>query len=111
MAIAMDMWPPYISSTLRHLPGARDKNKAVDEMRKREHREYRAQGDETLARSRYLWLYAQERMPHKHHERFEQLRAMNLKTGRAGRSRRACANSEKNPLGNRPSLTGSSGIA
>ena len=24
-AIAMDMWPPYIASTLRHVPGARDK--------------------------------------------------------------------------------------
>src|SRR5207245_11629998 len=24
-AIAMDMWPPYISSTLKHVPGARDK--------------------------------------------------------------------------------------
>ena len=37
--------------------------------------------DETLARSRYLWLYAQERLPHKHQERFAALRAMNLKTG------------------------------
>ena len=55
-AIAMDMWPPYISSTLRHVPGARDKivfdlyhimsymNEAVDRVRKREHREYRARG-------------------------------------------------------------------
>ncbi|MEX1073547.1 MAG: ISL3 family transposase [Burkholderiales bacterium] len=94
-AIAMDMWPPYIASTLRLVPGARDKivfdlyhvmsfmNEAVDEVRKREHREYRARGDETLARSRYLWLYAQERLPQKHQERFAALRAMNLKTGRA----------------------------
>lgn len=94
-AIAMDMWPPYISSTLKHVPGARDKivfdpyhiisymNEAVDDVRKREHREYRARGDETLARSRYLWLYAQEKLPQKHQERFEQLRALNLKTGRA----------------------------
>ncbi len=94
-AIAMDMWPPYIASTLRLVPGARDKivfdlyhvmsfmNEAVDEVRKREHREHRARGDETLARSRYLWLYAQERLPPKHQERFASLRAMNLKTGRA----------------------------
>jgi len=58
-------------------------NEAVDEVRKRAHREHRARGDETLARSRYLWLYAQERLPHKHQERFAVLRAMNLKTGRA----------------------------
>lgn len=94
-AIAMDMWPPYIASTLRQVPGARDKivfdpyhimtymNEAVDEARKREHREHRARGDETLARSRYLWPYAKERLPHKHQERFAVLRAMNLKTGRA----------------------------
>ena len=89
---AMDMWSPYIASTLRLVPGARDKivfdpyhimsymNEAVDEVRKREHR---ARGDETLARSRYLWLYAQERLPPKHQERFAALRTMNLKTGRA----------------------------
>jgi len=94
-AIAMDMWLPYISSTLRQVPGARNKivfdpyhimsymNQAVDEVRKREHREHRARGDETLARSRYLWLYAQEHLQHKHQERFAVLRAMNLKTGRA----------------------------
>lgn len=94
-AIAMDMWPPYLSSTLRHVPEARDKivfdpyhimsfmNKVVDEVRKREHREYRARGDDTLARSRYLWLYAQEHLPQKHQERFAQPRALNLKTARA----------------------------
>ncbi len=77
-AIAMAMWPPYISSALRHVPGARHKivfdhyqimsymNEAVDDVRTREHREYRARGDETLARSRYLWLCAQERLPPKH---------------------------------------------
>jgi len=74
-------------------PGARDKivfdpypiirymNKAVDDVRKCEHREYRARGGETLPRSRYLCLYAQEKLPQKHLDRFEQLRAMNLKTG------------------------------
>ena len=83
------------ASTLRNVPGARDKivfdpyhimrymNKAVDDVRKKEHRDYWARGDETLARSRYLWLYAQEKLPQKHQDRFEQLRAMNLKTGRA----------------------------
>ncbi len=94
-AIAMDMWPPYIYSTLRQVPGARDKivfdryhimsymNEAVDDVRKKEHREYRAKGEQTLAGSRFLWLYAQERLPQKHQQRFAQLRALNLKTGRA----------------------------
>ena len=46
-------------------------------------REYRRRGDETLARSRYLLVYARETLPQMHRERFAQQRAMNLKTGRA----------------------------
>ena len=83
------------TSTVQYVAGARRKivfdhyhimsymNEAVDDVRTREHREYRARGDETLARSRHLWLYAQERLPPKHQERFAPLRAMNLKTWRA----------------------------
>lgn len=58
-------------------------NEAMDEVGKRENREYRIQGDETLVRSRYLWLYAQEHLLPKHQERSAGLRSMNLKTGRA----------------------------
>ena len=58
------------TSTVEYVAGARRKivfdhyhimsymNEAVDDVRTREHREYRARGDETLARSRHLWLYA-----------------------------------------------------
>jgi hypothetical protein len=46
-------------------------NEAVDEVRKREHREHRARGDEALARSRYVWLYAQEQLPPKHREQYK----------------------------------------
>jgi len=94
-AVAMDMWEPYIQSTLARVPNAPDKitfdryhimshmGKAVDDVRKREQRELRAAGDPTLSGSKYLWLYAQENLPEKHRERFAALKALNLKTGRA----------------------------
>ena len=94
-ALAMDMWEPYIQSTLAHVPQAKDKivfyryhimshmGKAVDDVRKREHRELRTQGDETLTGSKYLWLYSEENLPEKHWDRFAELKAIHLKTGRA----------------------------
>ena len=94
-AVAMDMWEPFITSTWKHLPRAWEKivfdrfhvmkhmTEAVDDVRKAEHRRLQAQGDDTLKRSKYLWLFSQENLPEKHAERFAQLKAMNLKTGRA----------------------------
>jgi transposase len=94
-AIAMDMWEPFVQSTLTHLPdGARKivfdrfhimghMGNAVDRVRKQEHRALRATGDETLTGSKYLWLYGAERMPEKHQDRFLVLQALNLKTARA----------------------------
>lgn len=94
-AVAMDMWDPYIASTMAYVPGAAAKivfdryhvmtylNKAVDEVRKKEHRALRAEGDETLTGTKYLWLYAEENLPERHVDRFAALRAMHLKTGRA----------------------------
>jgi transposase len=57
--------------------------KAVDDVRKREHRALAATGDTTLTGSKYLWLYAQENLPEQHRERFAQLKATTLKTARA----------------------------
>jgi transposase len=94
-AVAMDMWQPYIQATLEHVPGAADKivfdlyhimtymNEAVDHVRKRENRDLREEDDQTLKGSMYLWLYAKENLPERHRQRFEELKAMNLKTGRA----------------------------
>jgi transposase len=64
-AIAMDMWEPYIQSVLTHVPdGATQivfdryhimthRGKAVDDVRKREHRALQAEGDDTLTGSKY----------------------------------------------------------
>jgi transposase len=65
-AVAMDMWGPFIASTVAHVPGGRFKivfdhfhvmkhmSEAVDAVRKAEHRRLRAEGDETLKGSKYL---------------------------------------------------------
>lgn len=94
-AIAMDMWEPYQHAIHAHVPGAAEKivfdrfhimqhvGKAVDAVRKQEHRALSAQGDDTLAKSKYLWLYAEENLPDKDKPRFEELRQIDLKTGRA----------------------------
>jgi transposase len=94
-AVAVDMWEPYLNSIRAHVPEAGDKvvfdrfhimqhmSKAVDTVRKREHRGLRAEGDERLTGSKYLWLYSRENLPERHEDRFEKLRGAHLKTGRA----------------------------
>jgi transposase len=94
-AVAMDMWDAYISSVEEHVPGASEKIvfdrfhimkhmvEAVNDVRKREHRELRAQGDQTLTGSKNLWLYSRENLPDKHRRRFAELKAQDLATGRA----------------------------
>jgi len=94
-AVAMDMWEPFISSTREHLPRAGGKivfdrfhimkhmTEAVDDVRKAEHRRLLAEGDDTLKRTKYLWLFAEENLPERYAEWFARLKAMNLKTGRA----------------------------
>ncbi len=94
-AVAMDMWPAYIQATLAHVPGAAEKivfdryhimahmGKAVDTVRKQEHRTLQAAGDDTLTGSKYLWLYAGENVPEVHQARFIELQQQHLKTGRA----------------------------
>src|ERR1017187_744450 len=94
-AVAMDMWEPYVRSTLAHLPGAANKivhdpfhlvkymNEAVNEVRKSEHRRLQAQGDDTLKSTRQLWLYGMENVPARHAQRFAEVKELNLQTSRA----------------------------
>lgn len=94
-AVAMDMWEPYIKATMEWVPLAKDKivfdrfhimqhmNKAVDTVRQQEHKTLMADGDETLKRTKYLWLYAYENVPDKRVEDFEAIKDGKLKTARA----------------------------
>ncbi|MFN0250332.1 MAG: ISL3 family transposase [Kofleriaceae bacterium] len=94
--VAMDMWRPYINVVRRELPDgdakiAFDKfhvashlGDAVDRVRRLEHRELRAEGDDTLKGSKYLWLMNPSNMTDPVHvATFEALRALSLKTARA----------------------------
>ena len=64
-AVAMDMWAPFIESTVAHVPDGQSKivfdrfhvmkhmTDAVDQVRKEEHRLLQAGGDETLKGTKY----------------------------------------------------------
>ena len=94
-AVAMDMWEPFVQSTLAHVPGAAGKivhdpfhlvkymNEAVNEVRQSEHRRLQAEGDDSLKNTRQLWLYGLENVPAKHAQRFEAVKALNFQTSRA----------------------------
>jgi len=94
-AVAMDMWEPFIQSTLVHVPGAQEKivhdpfhvakhmNQAVNDVRKQEHKRLSKTGDDTLKNSRQLWLYGVENLPSSKQARFEEIKDLNLQTSRA----------------------------
>jgi len=95
IAIAMDMWDPYIAAVRASVPGGEEKivfdrfhvmghvSKAVDTVRRQEHKELRSRGDETLKGTRYLWLWNQEKIPEWRQAEFDALRKKDLKVGRA----------------------------
>ena len=94
-AVAMDMWEPYISSTVAHVPEGRSKivfdrfhimkqmNEAVDAVRKEENRLLMEDDIDVLQGSKYLWLSAEENVPPKMEDWFTFIRNLNLKTARA----------------------------
>ena len=94
-AVAMDMWPAYISATEAHIPKARERiafdkfhvakylGEAVDKVRKQEHRTLLAVGDDCLKGSKYDWLTNPANMTRAQKNRFRALRDSTLKTARA----------------------------
>jgi transposase len=98
-AVAMDMWPAFEAAARKILPQADivyDKfhisahlNDAVDEVRKAEHRELTARGNESLKGTKYLWL---RNFPDlRRAASFRDLYAASLKTSRAWRLKEAFA--------------------
>jgi transposase len=95
--VAMDMWAPYIASTRKALPHADEKivfdkfhilkhlGDAVDKVRRREHRELRAENDHRLTKTKYLWLTHPERLEREARARIEVLLRGTLRTARAYR--------------------------
>jgi transposase len=98
VAVAMDMWKAYIKTTRQYVPDADSKiafdrfhvakhlNDAVNAVRKQEHRQLRAAGDDRLLRTRFLWLMGPQRRRKLTHDRrmqFSALRRCSLKVARA----------------------------
>ncbi len=92
-AVAVDMWEPFIKTIEKEVPDAdivHDKfhvsgylGKAVDQVRRQEHKELMAQGDETLKCTRQLWLYNPENFSSEQRTEFGALKDLHLKVARA----------------------------
>jgi len=92
-AVAVDMWAPFIQTIQTQVPDAdvvHDKfhvskylNEAVDKVRRQEHKELLAQGDETLKGSRQLWLYNPQNFSPEQATEFAALKDLQLKVARA----------------------------
>ena len=92
-AVAVDMWEPFIQTIQTQVPEAdivHDKfhvskylGEAVDKVRRQEHKELLAQGDETLTGTRQLWLYNPQNFSPEQAEEFSALKDLHLKVARA----------------------------
>jgi transposase len=94
-AMAMDMWDPYVESVRTHLAEADRKivfdkfhvaqhlSQAVDEVRRKENKALRAQGDTRLVGTRYDWLRNPTTREPQDRRAFASLRDSQLKTARA----------------------------
>jgi transposase len=92
-AVAVDMWEPFIQAVQKQVPAAdivHDKfhvskylGEAVDKVRRVEHKELLARGDETLTGTRQLWLYNPQNFSAEQAEEFGVLKDLHLKVARA----------------------------
>lgn len=92
-SVSMDMWQAFMSSAETNAPDAEivhDKfhiakylGEAVDKVRRRENKELKQVGDETLNGSRQLWLYNAENLNDDRYDELMAIQRSDLKTGRA----------------------------
>lgn len=92
-AVAVDMWEPFVRTIQQQVPTAdivHDKfhvskylGEAVDQVRRQEHKELMAQGDETLKGTRQLWLDNPQNFSPDQAEAFSALKDLQLKVARA----------------------------
>lgn len=92
-AVAMDMWEPFKAVVEKEIPKAdivHDRfhisgylTKGVDLVRKGEHRDFLKQGIEVLKGTKYLWLTNQSNWDGDQKSRYQELKGVCLKVGRA----------------------------
>jgi len=91
--VTMDMWSAFEAAKEVVLPQAEtvydrfhiaaDLNEAVDQTRKKEHRQLSQEGNASLKGTKYLWLHAPEHLSEKQRKRLETLKAGELETLKA----------------------------
>ena len=94
-AVAIDMHEPYVQAIKEELPLSEGKivhdrfhimqhaTKAVDKTRRQEHKELSAEGDHSLAKTKYVWLTSQENLSEKQGKKLAEVFHIHLKTGKA----------------------------
>lgn len=92
-AVCCDMWDPFIKALTQFVDPSKivfDKfhikqhlNKAVDSVRKMEHKDLLAEGCDDLQHTKYLWLKNHDRLSWQQHITFKELQKKNLKVFRA----------------------------
>ena len=94
-AIAMDMSASYVKAARQVIPLAEAKivhdrfhvmqlaTKAVDTVRRAEHRELTQANDNRLAKTKYIWLTSQENLTDKQKALMDQVFTLKLETGKA----------------------------
>jgi transposase len=92
-AVAMDMWPAFVSSTGKNAPSAsivfdrfhvsKHLNEAVDQVRRQESKSLKKEGDTRLTGTKQMWLFNPENLSFNRLLCFSELKEQALKTGRA----------------------------
>ena len=92
-AVSMDFWKAFITGAKKHVPDAsivHDRfhienylNKAVDKVRRGEHKELKFRKDNTLAGTKYLWLKSKKNFTKNNKSDFRKLNIDQLAVGRA----------------------------
>jgi len=93
VAVATDFWQAYRNSIREQAPQAEIVHdhfhisqylvEAVDLVRRREHRELKKLGDDSLTGTRQLWLYNMDNLDEEQHDQIDAAQRIALKTGRA----------------------------
>lgn len=94
-AVAMDMSAAFVKAAKQSIPLAEEKivhdrfhvmqlaTSAVDKVRRGEHRQLKHDGDNRLARTKYIWIKSQENLTDKQRELFDEVFHQQLETGKA----------------------------
>jgi transposase len=94
-AIAMDMSAAYVKAAKQIIPQAEDKivhdrfhimqlaTKAVDKVRRGEHKKLKRNDDNRLAKTRYIWIKSLENLSEKQEALFAETYNLQLQTGKA----------------------------